>query len=76
MEEWASGKCGGSREGLRRSGNGRGHRVFRGGFLFLRAVVIHVNDAPGAGDMAAAGGVEIGALGEVELDGVDEAHGE
>lgn len=40
------------------------------------AVVIDVNGTPGAGDAAAAGGVEFGALGEMELDGVEQADGE
>ena len=38
--------------------------------------MVDIDGAPGAGDMAAAGGVEFGALGEVEIDGVEDADGE
>lgn len=68
---------------------GRGFRVesgipgLRGGCgrvsRFVRVhgtVVIDVDDAPGAGDAAAAGGVEVVALGEVEVDVVEDGDGE
>lgn len=46
------------------------------GFLADGAVVVEVDGAPGAGDAAAAGGVEFGAFGEIEIDGVEDADGE
>ncbi len=46
----------------------------RGGCLADGAVVIDIDGAPGAGD--AAGVVAFGALGSIELDGVEDADGE
>jgi hypothetical protein len=60
-------------DGFRSRGGGRGGR---GGFVLYGAVVVDIDDAPGAGDAAAAGGVEVGALAEVVFDGVDEGDGE
>ncbi|MEY4244900.1 MAG: hypothetical protein RLZZ245_2485, partial [Verrucomicrobiota bacterium] len=56
------------------SRNWRGRRGFQ--LLIEGAVVVDVNDAPGAGDAAAAGGVEVGALAEVEVDVVENGDGE
>ena len=56
--------------------SGGGRCAFQSEVLANGAIIIDINHTPGAGDAAAAGGVEVGALGEVELDGVDDADGE